>query len=1080
MVMKVDSKAEENMTTSSFASSGPPTSLPSFVHECLYNAHIQHSRHRKSNDNSSSAIYSRSMETTSKNDVTNILPTSFPIYDTHENKQQLNLLSAGSPVTAVSVRSCSQEERFIKNVQKTALLSKSPISVQPQDSITASGPTVPTQSPINHSSGQNSSTQGDNRVQNQDFKAFKYDIPGLEFMYRFPGASDLYVGFEDIVRPDTTELENWHQRIEPRLLTDIKEFQKKMMKSSKVRWGRSGPLISPQLRMSGHSVTGTTTITLLPCIWILYDKAKWKRDVQKFVRELEWLECEGFGKIEVHKGANLAALDGPSFVSGLDLDETQALHLQDGTSLHLHLESPQGVSACGLLCCATLTRHGAVLDQRLSRIGGLISVDGVNFGATTAHGLMECLWGRGSETADSSNESCDLESLGSDGSDSEMSQDQSDEEEYVELLGGINASSITGWDHSLMTGGIGFLDNHACDLESFIQQSRASPELPPEYNMVQNTNGGFASSANQSPVLRGSDFTLLRNGNIDDLKNTYTTKDLRTIEVDTVFTWDDASAGPVQLLLGHDQVLGGILIPGSTSLVMHGFEFKSRKIRTTGPLAQGCSGSWVVRDRQLCGVIIASYEAEPYVHIITACDMLLDISALSDPCQSKGTVVPLRGSHITKSTDNSTESALSVLGVKLTQVPRQALSALSVAWPDPMELSNRRLWQKRIGTARIHQDESHGHANSSVTEFQELISENIPYIDPETIRNQTQDLVYCFITKYNTEKLYHAEAEYLSTLIEPHVPLAFLDHRSRLPSRTVARIYDLKSNRINMSSSKDYGALGVEQFYHILSEKRFQHPEEYRRDRRLIYMADPDQHSMVALMLTASKSQTSALGRLFYQHMALKPHLGPNVLYQSSGPFTFSFSFPFYSLQCGKKAPADHRRKTDGTPLRKVQKLITHPMDDQEDYLYESQISVLVTGINSRVWTSYCLLDTYYKQKSTSRSPDEYDDAKALLHGFRDNSLGIVDPLPCIPILDPGEYFLQALEGQVRMLLQEWNHTTEILYCRFRAYAGKESFLSSVNDIEVLEAFNILRNFITSGQIPTTGTRFTTNRNKSS
>jgi hypothetical protein len=153
-------------------------------------------------------------------------------------------------------------------------------------------------------------------------------------------------------------------------------------------------------------------------------------------------------------------------------------------------------------------------------------------------------------------------------------------------------------------------------------------------------------------------------------------------------------------------------------------------------------------------------------------------------------------------------------------------------------------------------------------------------------------------------------------------------------------------------------------------------------------------------------------------------------------------------------------------------------MDGQEDYLCESQISILVTGINSRVWTSYCLLDSYYKPKLTSRSPDEYDDAKAFLHGFRDNPLGTVDSLPCIPILDPGEYFLEALEGQVRMLLQEWNHTTETLYCRFRAHvsmlrittssycpanqlialqAGKQSFLSPVHDIEALGAFNILQ-----------------------
>jgi hypothetical protein len=217
-------------------------------------------------------------------------------------------------------------------------------------------------------------------------------------------------------------------------------------------------------------------------------------------------------------------------------------------------------------------------------MGGLLSINGENFGAITAHGLMECLWDRKSEIMDSSNESYALESIGSEESDSEMSQDQNEEEECVELLGGIDAFSITGWDHSFTTGVSGFLDTHACDLKSFVQQIQRSPKLPPEFEMGENTNGIFASSANPNAGLRGSDFVLLRNENMDGLKNTYTMKDLGTIEVDTVFTWDDASAGPVQLLFGHDQVLDGILIPGPTSLVMHGFEFKSRKIRTPAPL----------------------------------------------------------------------------------------------------------------------------------------------------------------------------------------------------------------------------------------------------------------------------------------------------------------------------------------------------------------------------------------------------------------------------------------------------------------------------------------------------------------
>jgi hypothetical protein len=191
----------------------------------------------------------------------------------------------------------------------------------------------------------------------------------------------------------------------------------------------------------------------------------------------------------------------------------------------------------------------------------------------------------------------------------------------------------------------------------------------------------------------------------------------------------------------------------------------------------------------------------------------------SDTRQIKGKTVPSPRSYVTKITDGGTKQALSDLGTRPTQLLRPGLEALHMATMAATEPADLYRWQNRFQLSIHHPDENQGHANVSATELQELISENTPYIDPETIRNETEDLVHCFITKYGTEKRHNAKAEYLSSFIETDIPLAFLFHRSRLPSRIVARIDDRKSNRDKISYSKDYGNLNVEEFYLTLSKK---------------------------------------------------------------------------------------------------------------------------------------------------------------------------------------------------------------------------------------------------------------------
>jgi hypothetical protein len=65
---------------------------------------------------------------------------------------------------------------------------------------------------------------------------------------------------------------------------------------------------------------------------------------------------------------------------------------------------------------------------------------------------------------------------------------------------------------------------------------------------------------------------------------------------------------------------------------------------------------------------------------------------------------------------------------------------------------------------------------------------------------------------------------------------------------------------------------------------------------------------------------------------------------------------------------SDTRRKPDGTPLRLAEKLIQLQMREPEpnqteqesDYIYEAQLSLMVTGVDDWVWNSYCFVDGYF------------------------------------------------------------------------------------------------------------------------
>ncbi|QPC59302.1 hypothetical protein HYE67_001533 [Fusarium culmorum] len=110
----------------------------------------------------------------------------------------------------------------------------------------------------------------------------------------------------------------------------------------------------------------------------------------------------------------------------------------------------------------------------------------------------------------------------------------------------------------------------------------------------------------------------------------------------------------------------------------------------------------------------------------------------------------------------------------------------------------------------------------------------------------------------------------------------------------------------------------------------------------------------------------------------------------------------------------------------------TIPQGQDTDYLCESQVSVLVTAINSKIWTGYCFVDTYHEPVEKRQTVENY--CKNELDPDQVQKDPCVDHDSETPILDPGEYFLTSLDCQLRFFKNEWMETNRMFTERVKEY----------------------------------------------
>ncbi|KAK4454885.1 hypothetical protein QBC34DRAFT_391006 [Podospora aff. communis PSN243] len=420
---------------------------------------------------------------------------------------------------------------------------------------------------------------------------------------------------------------SWCNEIRDRLWHDLEPARRRISrKCSSCRASSNCAVVELELRMSGHVRDEADTVECSPAVWILCGSSIGKRIVDNAVEKMTWLHDSRFS-LEVHVGASTYAAvsltQGTVSLSHLHLKYPIAL--PDGRKLHLHIEDQtKKFSASGRLICATIVEEDnfTLVDQRISRLGGFIKIDEhPRFGVTTAHGIADHLIPQPAASDHSRDDSCDSDS------DTESPPDAlkepagccgtlSGSTSEEARLGYKNPADVDLWMPVSSTGAVNFLG----------QGAEAMASGAAWWSRLRVGKDRFQEQA---------DFALL--ANIEDhfqTSNRYLSDDRVPRNISEV-NWNN-DAGVVQILADGQSPVSALLLPSEKHRYVRSDGLETRRIQAELPLASGVSGSWVVRDGALCGMIAAINEREPFAHMIEAQRLFSDIKSSSTGAQNVG------------------------------------------------------------------------------------------------------------------------------------------------------------------------------------------------------------------------------------------------------------------------------------------------------------------------------------------------------------------------------------------------------------------------------------------------------------
>ncbi|KAF2437361.1 hypothetical protein P171DRAFT_526928 [Karstenula rhodostoma CBS 690.94] len=320
------------------------------------------------------------------------------------------------------------------------------------------------------------------------------------------------------------------------------------------------------------------TVQLHPTVCIRCSSKRCRKKFKEAVKDLEYLTPR-FRRVEV-------ILETPQFATGEPESSETITHEAANTQVRnpsvkqtQQIQSwSHGDSACGLKLKTTTWISNKRIEA-ISTIGGVVKVDGKFYGLTTAHGIIA----PPEPSASGQSSSCSSEV-----STSESGSESSDDPE----------------------------DTHSTDVTKINCESE-EVYLPNRWDDL--SSSGPACFCGQTQPLapvdethasNNSDFALIDMGLSPSrlIFNTYSISNRRVADINTIRS-----------------TKGGLFTERIHFVTEQEWIFSHQEDRTQQTFTERVSGAWVIQDKRLCGIVVAVYEKEPYVHMITIDKMFRDI-----------------------------------------------------------------------------------------------------------------------------------------------------------------------------------------------------------------------------------------------------------------------------------------------------------------------------------------------------------------------------------------------------------------------------------------------------------------------
>ncbi|KAK0649564.1 hypothetical protein B0T16DRAFT_133603 [Cercophora newfieldiana] len=206
--------------------------------------------------------------------------------------------------------------------------------------------------------------------------------------------------------------------------------------------------------------------------------------------------------------------------------------------------------------------------------------------------------------------------------------------------------------------------------------------------------------------------------------------------------------------------------------------------------------------------------------------------------------------------------------------------------------------------------------------------------------------------------------------------------------------------------------------------------------RELISLPDMGEPGMRVLAECASERERGALARFFYDHLQFSPSVDAAVTTQGFPKFAFHLNVPFIVFRRHKKLREDVRMKPGAPTARPLRRswsaacLRAPSLTDEDSPMacfYEAQASIMLFGLDNRVYKVYGTIDTYYQPKSKHSVEAYHRDYK------ESNGERMWDPFSRRsrevnrPIWDSRHYFLSVWAGYLEQASREWDEVTTVM-----------------------------------------------------